>query len=211
MPEAKAGTADAASRLQRRREPGPGTKGRCKLRHAFPPAWAEGVAPDASCSADHPASCGRLNCGPGRARAVYSARLHSRGIDSIGQVRPLVPRGGGESGTLSRRPRIKEAAPGAPCLTDHPVSRGRPASMLMTNAVQQPVRAPGFRRSTEPRHRGENEPMRRNQYETEPIIRARSASRDLSGKEEQRDQYLSGINGRRPRASGRPHSPHAAP
>jgi hypothetical protein len=37
----------------------------------------------------------------GRARAVYSARLHSRGIDSVRGVRPLVPGDGEKSGEPS--------------------------------------------------------------------------------------------------------------
>jgi hypothetical protein len=36
-----------------------------------------------------------------RARAVDSARLHSRRIDNIRRVRPLVPGDGGESGKRS--------------------------------------------------------------------------------------------------------------
>jgi hypothetical protein len=48
-----------------------------------------------------PTTCARV----GRAQGVYSARLHSRSIDSIGRVRPLVPCGGGKSGRRCWRPR----------------------------------------------------------------------------------------------------------
>jgi hypothetical protein len=61
----------------------------------------------------------------GASPGVYSARLHSRGIDSIRRGRPLVPFGGGKSGRHSRKPRNQEVAPGAPCLTDHPDSGGK--------------------------------------------------------------------------------------
>ncbi len=60
-----------------------------------------------------------------RGRAVYSSRLHSRSIDSIRGIRPLVPYGGGNSGRLSWGPRSQEVAPDAPCLIDHPASRGK--------------------------------------------------------------------------------------
>jgi hypothetical protein len=54
-----------------------------------------------------------------RARAVYSASLHSRIIDSVGGVRPFVRSGGGELGKPSGE-RRKVVAPDAPCLADHP-------------------------------------------------------------------------------------------
>jgi hypothetical protein len=58
----------------------------------------------------------RLDCGPGRARVVYSARLHSRGIDSVGGVRPLVPVMGESPGSL---PEGRGARGGSRCTLPH--------------------------------------------------------------------------------------------
>ena len=57
-------------------------------------------------------------------RVIYSARLHSRVIDRVGAVRTFVRYGDGKSRGRSRRPGNEKAAPEAPCLADHPVSRG---------------------------------------------------------------------------------------
>jgi hypothetical protein len=59
------------------------------------------------------------------ARAVYSARPHSRGIDSVRGARSLVPDDGGKSGGAFLKAEEQDVALGAPCLTDRPASRGR--------------------------------------------------------------------------------------
>jgi D-inositol-3-phosphate glycosyltransferase len=66
---------------------------------------ASGSIPGAPCLTDPPVSRGRVDDGPGRAQGVCSARLHSRGIDSIREVRPFAPGDDGKSGRRSWRPR----------------------------------------------------------------------------------------------------------
>jgi hypothetical protein len=72
-----------------------------------------------------PCLCREGGVGAAASPGVYSARPHSRSIDSRRGVRPLVPCGGGKPGRRSWKPRSLKAAPGAPRLTGPPVSRGR--------------------------------------------------------------------------------------
>jgi hypothetical protein len=55
-------------------------------------------------------------------RAIYSARLHSRLVDSIGAVRPLVRCGYGKSGGRSKRPERKSWLRMRLAFADHPAS-----------------------------------------------------------------------------------------
>jgi hypothetical protein len=57
-------------------------------------------------------------------RVLYSARLHSRIIDSIGRGRPFVRRGCGKSGGRSKRPESKRWLRMRLASADHPASSG---------------------------------------------------------------------------------------
>jgi hypothetical protein len=69
-------------------------------------------------------------------RVIYSARLHSRIIDSIGTVRPFVRCGCGKSGGRSKRPESERWLRMRLASADHPASLG---SLLIPICIQYSI------------------------------------------------------------------------